>query len=94
MAASRATKFYFELFRFYYCTIFQFLAYCIAAAANSAHETSATMPPLDRIASSASLTSSMASPNSSSSSSLPTSSNLNVDYNFIDVEYRYGFSQV
>ena len=79
--------------QFFYCTIFQFLAYCIAAAANSAHETSAPVPALDRTASSASLTS-MASPSSLTSSSLPTSNNLNVDYSFIDVEYRYGFSQV
>ena len=77
---------------------FSMLAHCLSAAANSSHETSATVPALDRTASSASLTTtsmaSMSTPNSLTSSSLPTSSNLNVDYNFIDVEYRYGFSQV
>ena len=74
------------------------LAHCLSAAANSSQETSATVPALDRTASSASLTTtsmaSLSTPNSLTSSSLPTSSNLNVDYNFIDVEYRYGFSQV
>ena len=74
------------------------LAHCLSAAANSSHETSATVPALDRTASSASLTTtsmtSLSTPNSLTSSSQPTSSNLNVDYNFIDVEYRYGFSQV
>ena len=46
MAASRATKSYFESFRFYYSTIFPFLAHCASLVTTSTADIVASSAPL------------------------------------------------